>query len=64
LWQPFISGSLGRPSSRPLSGRPLAVQFPAGVKIKSAAMGYSHGLAITTQGPSPFELNRLLCSFC
>jgi hypothetical protein len=36
------------------------VQFPAGVKIKSAAMGDSHGLAITTQGPSPVELSAPL----
>jgi alpha-tubulin suppressor-like RCC1 family protein len=56
----LISGSLGRESSEVLSGRPLAVQFPAGVKIKSAAMGYNHGLAITTQGPSPVELSAQL----
>ncbi|ELR11174.1 regulator of chromosome condensation (RCC1) repeat domain containing protein [Acanthamoeba castellanii str. Neff] len=43
-----VSSSLGRADSR--SGRPLPLQFPAGVKIKSAAMGYNHGLAITTQG--------------
>jgi hypothetical protein len=51
----LISGSLGRESADSRSGRPLPLQFPAGVKIKAAAMGYNHGLAITTQGPSPLS---------
>jgi hypothetical protein len=46
---------LGRESADSRSGRPLPLQFPAGVKIKAAAMGYNHGLAITTQGTSPVE---------
>jgi alpha-tubulin suppressor-like RCC1 family protein len=46
--------SLGRSSKQDngveSEGRPLPVVFPGGVKIKSAAMGSEHGLAITTDG--------------
>ncbi|ELR18041.1 Fbox domain containing protein [Acanthamoeba castellanii str. Neff] len=45
----LIRGSLGREASGD-GGGPMPVAFPPGVRIKSAAYGGGHGLAITTDG--------------